>query len=185
MTEKVCWEICKECNGKRETCCTLGVPVTIEDIKVIESQGYKLDDFAVAGEWDEDEIDGNEEWWKKNLITVDGKHFKIHLREKENSHCFFLKDKEGCTLGDKRPALCKLYPFWVDDEKNEIEYDDPEEKFCHFHGKDIPLEEGMKLFGETEESIRSHFSKIKEDCDNNHEKHKEIILRLIKEDKIQ
>ena len=47
---------------------------------------------------------------------VDGYRIKLKLREDGN--CVFLEDGKGCTLGENRPLVCKLFPFWPDENGN-------------------------------------------------------------------
>jgi Fe-S-cluster containining protein len=174
----VCQTGCLECSKKQDTCCTLGVPLTIEDVERISKLGFKLDEFAYAGEWDEDDNEGAEDWWMHSLVKLDGKFYKLEVEEKENEHCFFLEPGKGCILGDKRPLHCKTYPFWVED--NNVVYDDPEEKFCPINKRSIPVKHAVTLVGETEESIMDYYNRIKKDCIENSEKVKELVLKLLK-----
>lgn len=181
MHRKLTRHICLECSKKQATCCSLGVPLTIEDVNRITALGYKLENFAEPGEWKKDEIEGNEDWWENSMVEVDGKMYRLHVKESgegDDEKCFFLKEGEGCVLGDKRPLHCKMYPFWIDE--GHIAYDDPEDKFCPLNKGIMPLKESMELLHETEESLKEHYQKIKEDCIKNKEKHKELILKLLK-----
>jgi Fe-S-cluster containining protein len=178
MTEKVCHQGCLECSKQQETCCTLGVPLNIDDIERITALGYKLEDFAYAGEWDEEDNEGAEDWWMNSMVKVDDKFYKIEVEEDDEEHCFFLERGKGCKLGSNRPLQCKTYPFWV--EEGEIVYDDPEDKFCPINKKAVPIKEALSHVNETEESILSYYNKIKKDCIDNTEKVKEIVLRLLK-----
>lgn len=182
MHRKLTRHSCLECSKKQATCCSLGVPLTIEDIERITSLGYKFEEFAEPGEWEKDEVEGNEDWWEQSMVDIDGTLYRIHIKEAENQgdgeRCFFLHDGEGCVLGKDRPFQCQVYPFWVEDGK--VVYDDPEDRFCPLNKKILPLKEATELLNETEESIKANFEKIKEDCIKNKEKHKELILKLLK-----
>lgn len=180
MNKKTSWHTCLNCKELQKSCCTLGVPLTMQDIRLIELLGFKLDEFAEPEEWYKDEIEGCEDWWEASMAKIDGKMFRLHIKEKKDGNCFFLKHGEGCILGDNRPLHCKIYPFWVDEETNIVEYDDQDEKHCHFHRNGTPLKEGVKLVNETEETVKEYFSKIKADCIKNKDKYKEIILKLLK-----
>lgn len=186
MHRKTTSHSCLECSKNQITCCTLGVPITISDIDRIISLGYKLEDFAEPGEWDDEELEGNEDWWVNSVTEVDGVKYKIHLKEandedEDDGRCIFLRDGEGCVLGDNRPSLCKLYPFWVE-EDGKLVYDDLDEHFCPINKNILPIEEALKLLNETEQTIKEHYKKIKEDCINNKEKHRELILKLLKKE---
>ena len=169
---------CMNCREFQETCCTLGVSLTIDDIKRIESLGYKLEEFAEPGQWYKHEIEGEEPWWINSMVTVGRKLFKTQVKDRDGKKCFFLNDGKGCVLGDKRPGHCKVYPFWVED--NKVVYDDPEEKFCCLHREGVPVKQGLNLINESEKDIIRYYSKIKEDCIKNKAKHRNIILKLLK-----
>ncbi len=181
MHKKATSHSCLECSKNQVTCCTLGVPVTIDDIERIVALGYKLEEFVEPGEWEDGELEGNEQWWIDSTIQVDGKKYKIHLKESSDTddRCLFLRDGQGCILGDKRPHLCKLYPFWVN-EIGKLVYDDPGDKFCPINKNILPVKDALALMNETEETVRQHFENIKEDSINNQEKHKEILLKMLK-----
>ena len=184
MHKKATSHSCLECSKNQITCCTLGVPITIADIDRIISLGYKLEDFAEPGEWEDEELEGNEDWWVNSVVEVDGTKYKIHLKEangnEDDEKCIFLHEGEGCVLGDKRPYLCKLYPFWIED--GELVYDDPEEHFCPINKNILPIKEALELMKETEETVRENFNNIKKDCIEKQEKLKELTLKLLKEE---
>ena len=186
MHKKATTHSCIECSKNQITCCTLGVPITISDIDKIVSLGYKLEDFAEPGEWDDEELEGNEDWWENSVTEVGGVKYKIHLKEandedEDDERCIFLRDGEGCVLGENRPSLCKLYPFWVE-EDGKLVYDDPDEHFCPINKNILPIKEALELMKETEDSVRENFNKIKKDCTENQEKLKELTLKLLKKE---
>ncbi|MCC7430697.1 YkgJ family cysteine cluster protein [bacterium] len=37
---------------------------------------------------------------------------KLTLLEKENEHCIFLEQGEGCLIHEVKPMQCQTYPFW-------------------------------------------------------------------------
>lgn len=155
------------------------MPLTLEDIDTITSLGFNFFDFAIAGEYDVEDFINEETWWKNSIITIDNKHYKINTRNDEKGNCIFLKDGLGCILGKNRPAVCKIYPFWVND-KEEIVYEQGEEELCYLgRGKRTVLE-SAKLVGEDEKSLKSYFEKIKKDCIENKDAHRELLLKILK-----
>lgn len=40
---------------------------------------------------------------------------KFRLKLDKDQQCVFLDDGEGCTLGDLKPLVCRVFPFWPDD----------------------------------------------------------------------
>jgi Fe-S-cluster containining protein len=153
----------------------------MEDVERITKLGFKLDEFADVGEWDEEDYEGAEDWWMNSMVKVDDTFYKLEITEKEKERCFFLEHGKGCTLGDKRPLHCKTYPFWV--ENNQVVYDDPEERFCPINKRSIPVKHAVTLVGETEENIMNYYDRIKKDCIENSEKVKELVLKLLKNNK--
>lgn len=89
-----------------------------------------------------------------------------------------MEDGKGCTLDARRPSICRIYPFWVDDKENVIY--EPGEAECFMEKKKISKEDALKLIGETESGIRSHFKKIKSDCVENKEQHEKLIRQLLR-----
>jgi Fe-S-cluster containining protein len=168
---------CLNCREFQQTCCTLGVSLTIDDIKRIESLGYKLEDFVEPGQWYKYEIEGTEHWWINSMTKVGKKLLKLQVKDHDDEKCFFLEDGKGCVLGDKRPWHCKVYPFWV--EKGKVVYDDLEDKFCCLNRKKVPIKQGLKLINEAEIDLKRYYSKIKQDCIKNKQKHKKLILKLL------
>ncbi len=183
MTEPVSYTICLECSKKQRNCCQDNrVPLTLEDINNITALGFNFFDFAIAGEYDVEDFIDEETWWKNSIITIDNKHYKINTRNDEKGNCFFLKDGLGCTLGKNRPAVCKIYPFWVND-KEEIVYERGEEELCYLGRKKRTILESAKLVGEDEKSLKSYFEKIKNDCIENKDTHRELILKILKRER--
>lgn len=113
------------------------------------------------------------------MVNIKGKLYKINTKKKADGSCFFLRDGAGCTLGNLRPPICKIYPYWVND-KNEIVYEPEEKEYCYFGKLGMSISEGLKLIHENEEKIHAYFKKIKDDCLKNKHKHKELILKIQK-----
>jgi len=76
-------------------CCKIYVKISDEDIKQIESVGYKLNDVAEFDSFDPSS-------GKYALRLIDGK-------------CIFLKQKNNkykCEIYDNRPKICRTFPFF-------------------------------------------------------------------------
>lgn len=167
--------VCLKCNGCQETCCMLGVVLCYEDIRKIMDQGYDPEDFCELEEWDDEDLEGYEDWWKDSMVEIDGKKYKIYIRLRENDHCYFLEDKKGCVL-EERPLQCRIYPFWV--KKGEIIYDMDDDDFCYFNRNKASIEEGMNLIGETDKSIKDYFERIKKSCKEDKEEYEKLAKSL-------
>lgn len=178
--------ICLEhCSLASDSCCNMvNVPPTIADIEKIISLGYKLIDFVVAGEYTEEDVLGGEEWWVGSMINKGKKFYKINTRRKPEGSCFFLKEGEGCTLGDYRPEICKIYPFWLD-AKNKVIYEAGEIDYCFLCTREYSINHAIKLMSETKKSILDHFNLIKKDCIKNKGEHHKIISDLLRKSLIQ
>jgi Fe-S-cluster containining protein len=99
--------ICKKC-GK--CCIAYTVKLSDEDIKRIESLGFKKIDFAVPDDFD----------------IKAGKY----ALKRTNNQCIFLeKRKNGyfCKIYGARPEICSKYPFI---ESDKIEGCEPEKGFA-------------------------------------------------------
>src|SRR3989344_2203638 len=166
--------ICSECFTKQKTCCALEVPVTINDIENIKALGNNFESFAVLDEWKKDDYEGEEDWWIDSMILIKGETFKTTIKKKENGNCMFLDEKKGCTLGSNRPSACKIFPFWVENDK--VVYDESLEDFCYMRKQSIDIKGGLNLLAETENKIKEYYNEIKGDCLDNKEKHKELAL---------
>lgn len=173
------FSICLECKKHQKNCCNDSprVPLTIEDIERIISLGFKIKDFLIVGEYSKQRLQNDEDWWRNSMVNIKGRLFKINTKKKEDGSCFFLKDGVGCALGEFRPTVCKIYPFWVN-QKNEIIYEPGEKEYCYFGKLGISVSDGLKLIQGNEEKIHSYFLKIKDDCIKN--KHREIIVKIQK-----
>ena len=170
-------DLCLECGLTKDSCCSLGVPLTIRDIRIIKNLGFKLEDFAYAEEWGKEDFADGEEWWKGSMIKVNNRFYRVSCKEKKNGNCFFLREGSGCILGENRPLQCRMFPFWV--KKNRIIYDGSADGFCMLKNKRLPLKEKIKIIGESEKSLKKYYRMIKEDCINNREEHRKLVLRLL------
>lgn len=184
--ETITFPICLEhYKISKDSCCNdANVPLTIRCIGNIEALGHTLEDFAVAGEYDEEDIRGNEEWWIDSMFKKGNKFYKINVKRRTNKDCIFLKKEKGCVLGENRPVVCKIYPFWIN-ENGKINYEEGEKEYCPLGITECSVPQAMKLMGETEKGIRSYFELMKEDCIKNKRRHIEILLSLLNKNYIQ
>ena len=76
-------------------------------------------------------LPSEEERFKDHSQSVKTPYRKMQvLRKKANGNCIFLDDKTTkCTIYDKRPLECQLYPFLLDFSKGkpDVKLD---ERFC-------------------------------------------------------
>lgn len=174
---------CLECKDHQKNCCSDAprVPLTIKDIKAIESMGFNRNEFLIAGEYLPGKMWGEEGWWRDGMVVIRRKSFKINTKKTKNGKCIFLKDGVGCILGKNRPFVCKIYPFWVDD-KGKIGWEPGEKEYCYMGKNGLSLEETIRAIKETPMTIRKYFNEIKKDCMDTKEKHRRILLALIKKE---
>jgi hypothetical protein len=167
-------EICKKCASYRKTCCYHSrITLTISEIKKWMSKGYKTEELLVARKYKK-EGDWDPEWNKNMAIKIGKNKYELCLKRKDNGACPFLGEK-GCTIKPNSFLCCKVFPFWS--TENKIEYDKDKDLDCPLIK--IPEKETLKLFGETEESIRKYMSEMKQDAKTNKEKRTEILKYLV------
>lgn len=172
------WGPCFECMAQGVTCCSRPprVPLTIEDIERIESvTKMPVMDFAAAAQYPASHTEGDEPWWIDALAVIEGIRYRANVRTDARGKCFFLMDGKGCTLGDKRPYVCRIYPFWVENDVVVYESGDPE---CSAEKHGISVKDAIHIFGETEASIRWFFDRIKEDAEKQKGVHRILALCL-------
>ncbi len=180
--ELVAQNTCLECSKHQDTCCFhVNVPLTLEDIQKIESKGFKKKEFIILGEYDKEDFLGEEKWWEDSIISSRGKFFRINVAHDSKGKCFFLREKEGCILGKDRPAVCHIFPFWVEEKSGKVGFEPPANKFCHMEKKEIPVKLALKCMDETEESIKYYFNSMREDCLKNKTEHYKILKELFPE----
>jgi Fe-S-cluster containining protein len=174
------WQVCMECVQKQPACCNDAplVPIGIKDVERIVSLGHKTEDFVFAKEYDISEYFDAEPWWKDSFTEIGGKHYRMNVKKDSRGHCFFLKEGEGCVLGKERPAICKIYPFWVYDDKVEFEKGEIEE--CHACRKLGSVQSVMGALGENKQSIRSYFNEFRQDCEKNRKEYEKILRNALK-----
>jgi Fe-S-cluster containining protein len=78
-------------------------------------------------------------------------------------------------LGNDRPAICHIYPFWIDD-KDEIVYQDDH---CRLYKHKVPIAEGLPVMHQTESEVRKHLAKIKKDFKDNYKEHEKIVKEFL------
>jgi len=167
---------CLKCSQTREPCCIdPEAPIMISDIKAIMKKGKKLSEFVDIVEQEGKE---GEQWWQDTTIEVKGKFYRLCLKINKEG-CVFLKQGVGCTLSHERPLICKIFPFWVE-EDGSLYYADPD-NFCLITESKVPFAKAFPLIHETEKSIREYHRLIKEDCEKHVEENRKLVLQLLKE----
>lgn|GEM_PF-4909400 len=154
---------CRDCGRIQESCCfKTTVPLSLEDVKQIESLGYRAEDFAEVLEYGEDELDGLENWERESLVEFCGKCYTLVFKHANDDNCIFLKKGRGCVLGEHRALACKIYPFWRRD--SEIMFlDDFEESMkdvCMIRRNGAKVDEALKCICETRENIKEYHDRI-------------------------
>jgi Fe-S-cluster containining protein len=181
MKKEISFPHCLACSKFQVTCCNCAplVPFTIKDIKRIKKLGYRKRDFITVHNYPKSFINGNEKWWEKSFVKIKNKNYKLNVK-KIKKDCFFLNPGKGCILGKSRPFVCRIYPFWI--KNNKIIYESGEKRECNIGMKNVSINVAMKLLDENPKKIKKYFLEIKNDCIQNKEKHSEIVLRLLKKE---
>lgn len=116
---------CTQCGSCCRGCCTDNrVMLLQQDILTIsENTNLSTTEFLLPflPLEVEDAINGISE--SSSLIPYTDKDGNVHsfgwmLRRKKNGDCFFLESEDQsykCTIYNLRPALCKTYPFYLDE----------------------------------------------------------------------
>jgi len=168
--------MCLGCKKIQDNCCRLTVQLTFKDIQRIKGLGYKLEDYAVLKEYKTSEIEDYDDWWKKSLIEIDEKFYKIVVKKDKLGDCYFLKDGEGCVLGKNRPNVCKIFPFWIN-KNGEVVYEEGE-LFCPLEKDFISVKESLTALKENEETIRGYYEAMKKENLADQEKLIELAKKL-------
>ena len=168
--------MCLGCKKVQDNCCRLTVQLTFADIQKIEEIGYNLADFAILKEYKKDEVVDYDDWWKDSLIEIDGSFYKIVIKKDKLGDCYFLRDEKGCLLGQNRPNVCKIFPFWVDKEDNVV-YEEGE-PFCRLEKESISIKEGLVALKETEDRIKEYYRSMKKENLENMDKILELAKKL-------
>ena len=91
---------CRRCAS---LCCRLGGPaLTQKDVDRIGKMGYDADFFSEGTSPDRFGL-------SSNMVGV--------MKNRGDGSCIFLDEEDGiyeCSIYDHRPALCRLYPFYVE-----------------------------------------------------------------------
>lgn len=109
--------ICQECSRVSEaTCCQTewGVTVSLpEAAEIRAATGRPLMEWAHIEKLD-DELVAELSSDPFPFLFI-GQRRLLQLKQfKHDDSCIFLRDGEGCTVFNSRPAICKFYPFWYD-----------------------------------------------------------------------
>lgn len=175
-------DFCVECIRKTgQSCCTgnPALPLMYKDILRIRKLGYKDKDFIAPLWYTEEDVEGPEQWWKDARIKYNGRKYKLNIK-KIKGKCFFLKDGVGCTLGNDRPYLCRMYPFWVDEKTGKVIYDISAKEECFIPLKKNSIDEGLKIIKESKKNIKHFFNEVRKDALNNQDNAEKIFKDLKK-----
>lgn len=117
--------ICARCAAKEKgcmDCCTepfldedSGFFLTFSDIiRISRHTGLAPEDFCSINMIDEARLKENPEDYSEEL------HYDGHwIGMKGDKKCMFL-GKEGCTIFEARPMICRIHPFWFEKEGDSI-----------------------------------------------------------------
>jgi len=171
--------ICVQCSACQQDCCTgTRVPLTQADIDRILHLGYRLEEVAQAYPYPAAALRDNEPWWQESMVPLMGQHYRITTRKTPGGRCVFLEPGKGCRLGAERPAVCKIFPFWVD-AQGRVTYE-PGEQNCYMEKLNLSVEQAMPLVSEDEHTVRGHFRLLQEGCQHNRgARYRELLLSLL------
>lgn len=179
QTKEFTSDICLKCiEKKKKWCCSVyPVPLALKDIKKIESAWYNLIDFISISCFTYDEISDYLWWWKKWLIKIKDKYYKLSMKKKNNWDCIFLNEWKWCVLDKNRPFICKLYPFWIWAWWKVI-FDEDEKELCEAYIQCKNINETLSWLWETNDSVKYYFKELKEDCLKNKKEYKDIFDKI-------
>ena len=147
---------CRECARAGESCCfDPRILPTMDEVDQLTAAGHK--DFLTAyvykgeGSW-------ADKWDQAMVVEVDEKNYELCVRRGSEGSCVFLVSGKGCTLGDKRLRLCKVFPRWV---SRGIMLIDSEFPSCRL--KKMSMSRILQEINETPQSIIEYCEKIIED----------------------
>jgi len=116
-------------------CCTEQSPdqnlimITLHDAeRICKATGKKISDFAEFRKVKEpkcDELDEDEQYYMIDKSAL--------FMKKKNNRCVFLGDDYKCTIHKHRPGLCRMYPFWYEEEDGDfkiVRMNDPDDDDC-------------------------------------------------------
>lgn len=177
MISNITQETCLNCSKTQKTCCYgyPSIPFTLSEIEKIEQKGFKKKDFIIAGDYTDENLEPHEKWWKESMVKSGKRLLKTNVHVDAVGKCFFLEEGKGCVLGNDRPAVCKIFPFWIKDDQI---YYEPNEGLCPKEKNLSFIKEALSSLNETEESIKGYYEEIKEDCINNKKEHEKILREL-------
>lgn len=98
---------------------------------------------------------------------------RLRLRLKENGNCVFLSPGEGCTIKSVRPSICKLFPFFPNEEGGVSLLFDKSCLASHQAGKDV--DEVLSLLGQSREELLKEVEVFKKSVEDHDKKMKSIL----------
>jgi len=191
--------ICSQCAQHKlncKDCCTSpfegknpGFILTLPDIaRIVKRTKLNPDLFCRIVEHTDDDYDEDEEIEGRigDMIEFNNKTILMN----GDGKCSFL-GKKGCNIFDIRPSMCRIFPFWFEEDKDKIkitiEHEDTiEEDEClltktNYKSENIP--HLLSLIKETEESMTNTIKKFIIDLEVHdkykHELEKKSILQVL------
>ncbi|MBL7054284.1 YkgJ family cysteine cluster protein [Candidatus Woesearchaeota archaeon] len=161
-------DVCTQCaDGQLNciNCCTSpftekdpGFWLTLTDIaRIVKKTKINPDKFCRLTTVDDDDDDSCVDEKHGDLMYL---HDKVILMSGKDKKCFFL-GKKGCKIFDVRPKMCRIFPFYFDEEegmiKITIEEESKEEDDCYLtkiNHKDNGISHLLKQINQTEETMK-------------------------------
>jgi len=172
MRQKPKKHICHVCHDEEEKgCCSDEIFATVHDIlRIAKKTGCDIDTIAKFKKPKKDlyELWSDNEDLKgfmidKKLLIIPGK----------DGECKFLGEN-GCEIFDFRPGVCRMFPFWFDEDKNgnisiridlSESYEDDWCLICKHNFYEKDLTRALEDAGETEKSLTDFAKKYKKELD--------------------
>jgi len=106
---KILRHIYFKCTGCAQCCKDNYIPVTEEDLEILTSNGYEIDQIL-------------EDLSPVLIPKGDNQYFKAYLLRKKPfiNECIFLDTDNACKVHSFKPMSCKIYPFAIKEEDNRV-----------------------------------------------------------------
>ena len=121
MSNRRSHEVCGSCAASpRGGCCWIPeedaqeyqFPMTLMDVaRIVEATGLDPRAFSVRDRVSAEQLDDYAQFDGMERMCPVGIRHRLKLRK--SGHCVFLEEGKGCSLGEAKPMVCKLFPFWV------------------------------------------------------------------------
>lgn len=133
---------CNDCQGR---CCNHPrLMITQYEHEQLPLFKVKAVEYSNVGSWDSF-------YEKKCLVTYNDKRYEIIVDHEDP--CPYLEKGIGCKLTkEQKPIICRVFPFWLDSNVNEIVFDKDQDLVCGLIDKSI--DEVLNIIGEDKQTIR-------------------------------